>query len=373
MRADLRRRLERVEIRDEHEARARSWELVRRGFDKRDPVPRRRTHLVPALAAAAVVVAVAAVLTPPGRAVLETVREAVGVERADPTLFSLPAEGRVLAVGSGGAWIVHADGSKRRLGPYRDATWSPGGLFVAAIRDSELVAVDPRGNVRWKLARRWVGTPRWAPSGYRIAYLSGADLKVVAGDGTGDRRLATGVTAAPAWRPGRIHVLAFAYSNGVVWVRNADTRALVARSPPGPPARQLAWSPDARLLLAVTPRLLRILDTRTYRWRAVDVERGRRAVEAAFAPTGRRFALAQRAGARSEIVLDDGRRVFEGTGTFANVEWSPDGRWIAFAWKEADQWVFVRVGGKRRIEAVSNVSAQLESATFPRLRGWCCP
>ena len=368
---ELRRRLERADVPGEHDARTRTWAVVEAAFAEREPVPRPQRRLLPAVVLAAVAIAVAAAVTPPGRAVIGEVREAIGVEGAQPALFSLPAQGRLLAVSSGGAWIVHADGSKRRLGSYRDATWSPQGLFVGAVAHNELVAVDPRGNVRWKLARRWVGTPRWAPSGYRIAYLTGADVKVVAGDGTGDRWLAKDVTAAPAWRPGRTHVLALAHADGIVRIRNTDTGAVVGRSRPGERVRQLAWAPDARLLLGVAPRSLRLLDVPARRWRQVELPRGRTAVAAAFAPTGHRYALVRRAGARSEVVLDDGRRIFEGTGTFTDLAWSPDGRWLAIAWKEPDQWVFVRVAGPRRIEAVSNVSAQFEGS-FPRLRGWCC-
>jgi hypothetical protein len=368
---ELRRRLERAEIPGEHDARTGTWAVVEAAFAEREPAPRPQRRLLPAVALAAVAIVVAAAVTPPGRAVIGEMREAIGVERAQPALFSLPAQGRLLAVSSGGAWIVHADGSKRRLGAYRDATWSPQGKFVGAIARNELVAVDPRGNVRWKLARRWVGTPRWAPSGFRIAYLTGADVKVVAGDGTGDRWLAKDVTAAPTWRPGRTHVLALAHADGIVRIRNTDTGAVVGRSRPGERARQLAWAPDGRLLLAVAPRSLRLLDVPARRWRRIGLPRGRTAVTAAFAPAGHRFALVRRAGARSEVVLDNGRRVFEGTGTFTDVAWSPDGRWLAIAWKEPDQWVFVRVAGGRRIEAVSNVSAQFEGS-FPRLRGWCC-
>jgi hypothetical protein len=40
-------------------------------------------------------------------------------------------------------------------------------------------------------------------------------------------------------------------------------------------------------------------------------------------------------------------------------------------WPMADQWVFVRVGGEG-IRAVSNVSEQFRSRSFPRVEGWCC-
>jgi hypothetical protein len=61
-----------------------------------------------------------------------------------------------------------------------------------------------------------------------------------------------------------------------------------------------------------------------------------------------------------------------GAGSFAEPVLSPDNRWLVAGWPDADQFVFVRVGGGRRIQAVSNVSSQFRSRTFPRVEGWCC-
>ena len=57
--------------------------------------------------------AVAAVLSPPGRAVLGHFREVVGVEQARPALFSLPSNRRLLVASNAGVWVVQHDGSKR--------------------------------------------------------------------------------------------------------------------------------------------------------------------------------------------------------------------------------------------------------------------
>ena len=54
----------------------------------------------------AVVAAVAALLSPPGRSVVTSFRKAVGVQRAETELFSLPAPGHLLVSGRGGTWIV---------------------------------------------------------------------------------------------------------------------------------------------------------------------------------------------------------------------------------------------------------------------------
>jgi hypothetical protein len=61
-------------------------------------------------------------------------------------------------------------------------------------------------------------------------------------------------------------------------------------------------------------------------------------------------------------------RLFAGTGAFTGVAWSADGRWLLVPWRDADQWVFLRVAGARRIRAVSNVSRQFGG--FPRIATW---
>jgi hypothetical protein len=116
------------------DAEQRAWEMVKRAYEERSPTARRaRRRLVPVLVAAAVVV-VASIATPPGHAVFQKVREAVGVQQAEPALFSLPSSGRLLVVstGHGGVWLIHDNGLKRRIGSYEDAQWSPHGLFVVA-------------------------------------------------------------------------------------------------------------------------------------------------------------------------------------------------------------------------------------------------
>ena len=151
---------------------------------------------------------VAGLLSPPGRAVLDDLREAVGVEQAQPALFSLPAPGRMLVTADSGAWVVQQDGSKRLLGRYDEASWSPFGRFVVASRRNELVALTPEGKVRWSLARPNVRYPRWGgtKTDTRIAYFSGGKLRVVGGDGKGDRVL-DGQAAPRARRRGapKIH------------------------------------------------------------------------------------------------------------------------------------------------------------------------
>src|SRR5207237_4020047 len=119
-------RLDRIPLPPEAEERA--WRVVSQAFEERIPSPRPRRHWAAAVAAAAVFALVAAALSPPGRAVLGSVRDALGVEHAAVALVRLPASGRLLVNSSAGPWIVSADGSKRHLGSSGEARWSPHGL-----------------------------------------------------------------------------------------------------------------------------------------------------------------------------------------------------------------------------------------------------
>ena len=135
-------------------------------------------------------------------------RDAVGREPSQPALVELPAPGRLLVLSPEGAWVVKEDGSKRLLGAYEDASWSPRGLYVIATQGRQLVAIDPEsGEPRWSLSRTEpVSDPRWSGGGLdtRIAYRAGDTLHVVAGDGSPDSVVADGVAPlAPAWMPTR--------------------------------------------------------------------------------------------------------------------------------------------------------------------------
>jgi hypothetical protein len=371
----VRHDLERIEIPDEHGARERAWSVVRSAYAEREPVPRPRSKLVPILVAAAMAIAVAAALTPPGRAVLDDVRDAVlptRAERAQPALFSLPAPGRVLAVSDAGAWVVQQDGSRRLLGGYREASWSPFGRFVVASRRSELAALEPDGDVRWTLARPDVRFPRWGGTrtDTRIAYLTGSRLHVVAGDGEDDvdaAGLPAAAAVAPAWRPGRGHVVAYADTLGRVTAYDA-AGAVAFRTPPLAAPAALAWSPQGRLAVA-TRDAVEVFSARGRRLRRLP-ERGVTAL--AFAPDGRLAVLARTAVSVWRRDFGQVTGLFRGGGRLRGLAWSPDGEWLLVGWPTADQWLFLPSSGQGRIEAVSNISAQLRSQSFPRIEGWCC-
>jgi hypothetical protein len=365
------------------DAEQRAWAVVRQAYEERSPTPRRsRRPLVPVLAAAAVVVG-AAIATPPGHAVFQKVREAVGVQHAEPALFSLPSHGRLLVVssGHGGVWLIHDDGLKRRIGSYTDAQWSPHGLYVIATTPHQLVALDVNDGVRWTLPRRafW---PRWEGTRVdtRIAYMTPAGLRVVAGDGTGDHLLDRRARAVPpAWDPLRLHAVAAFSGGGAIVLRDADSGHVVWRTPIGVVPNDLIWSSDGRYLAVTTSKKVIVLTQQGRVHRTVTTLTDR-FVDAAFQPGTHRLALSIRTATGSQVRVVDvdrpgrARTLFAGPGTFGDFVWSPDGRWLLLAWPTADQWLFLHGS---RVRAVGNIEEQ-----FPRRdhRGpvlqldqrWCC-
>ena len=181
-----------MHVPDEQGAEERTWDVVRSAYQQGAPRARRQTFRRPVgVVAAAVVVASAVALSPAGATVGRIVDRAFGVPHAARALVSLPAPGRLLVSGSDGTWIVAANGSARRVGPWREASWSPHGRYLAVTARNELAAVNTRGALQWSLVRRDVSDARWySPTGYHVAYLSGNELRVVAGNGTGDLLLA---------------------------------------------------------------------------------------------------------------------------------------------------------------------------------------
>jgi hypothetical protein len=277
---------------------------------------------------------------------------------------------------SRGAWVVQRDGSRRLLGPYRDATWSPHGKFVAGVLHAHtLVALEPNGRVRWeKPHRQRLALPRWSFEGYRIAYFSGSTLRVIIGNGTGDRVLgAADANVAPAWRP-ETHTVAYVGVHGAVVVSDADAKRVLWRTAAPRGAAHLLWSDDGARLGVLGESGLSVFDANGRLVGGANPPGGE--VAAAFRPKSHRIAVVVHR-LRSSVLLADADRlsrgprpVFEGAGRFFGVSWSPDGRWLVVGWPSADQFVFVHIGATPKLDAVSNVSRQFRSRTFPGLAGW---
>jgi hypothetical protein len=353
---NLKRLLERVP--GDRDAEERAWSVVRAAYEEREPVrraPRRRLMLA---GVAVAVAAAAAALSPPGQAVVDAVRRTIGISHAAPALFRLPAPGRLLVSGGAGAWVVNADGSKRRLGDYAQAAWSPHGLYVVAATATEVAAIEPsNGAVRWSIARPRIAFPRWGGSrtNTRVAYLSGQQLRIAAGDGTGDAAAHVTSRIAPAWRPGDRLQLAFVASDGRVRLLGAWRSSHRYAKP-----RSLVWSPDGKKLLLVTARQLVLFDPTSGR---AHVLRLRDVTAAAFSPQGQLAVVHGKA-----LLVFDGERtrtVFKTLGRLQGLAWSPNGRWLLTALPSADQWIFV---GGRRVLAVSHIARQFGGT--PSLDGW---
>ena len=366
---ELGRRLRDVRVQGEHEAEERSWEIVRAAYAERSPVaPARRTRRL-ALALAGGAAALAIGLSPAGAKVGELVREmgdavGIGEQDAKPALRSLPAAGELLVESGQGPWIVREDGSKRLLGEYDEAAWSPRGLFVAVTDGRELIAVAPGGEVRWTIdAPRPVHDPRWGGIGFdtRIAYRSGNDLWVVDGDGSDTRMVARRVALVPpAWRPLSpeakltpgalpVHVLVYRDRGGGIRALDSET------------GRRLAIAPGDARLLSAPP----------------SGAPARRATS----PADGSLATLHRAGGRDELSVqgDHGTQVlFAARGSLSGPTWSPDGRWLLVGWPRADQWLFIPAERSGRVIAIDRVSEQFDpgdtgAGAFPRVSGWILP
>jgi hypothetical protein len=368
---------------DEQGAEDRAWRVVAAAAAAAAPAPVSRRHRRRAAQAALTLALIAVVVSPAGASVRHWVADRIepGAPHARPVLSSLPGDGSLLVDSAHGPWVVRPDGSKRSLGDWSEASWSPHGLFAVATNRHEIAAVEPDGKVRWAIARPgWVGKARWnGPDGYRIAYLEGGQLRVVDGDGTDDRRIAARAAwVAPAWKPGPGHVVAYATSGGEVVAVRADSGREVFRSDRRGGVLFLQWA-DGHLLVT-RPGGLQLLD------------RAGRPVWTWQAPPGMSVGSAAARGGRVAVVLNEkdggasrlllvarghrSRILFAGPANLGPPRWSPDGRWLLAPWPRADQWLFLKPSaGSGKLHAVANVAAQFSPgeptrARFPAVAGW---
>jgi hypothetical protein len=382
------------------EAERRGLDLVGRAYAERRPVHR------PALPRLAVALAVAAllaalILSPAGAAVRDWVDDVftAGVRHAEPALTGVPGGGKLLIQSQRGPWVVQADGSRRLLGRYREATWSPRGLFVAVAAGRTLSAIEPDGTPRWSIsASDRIDDPRWSPSGFRIAYRTEGTLRVVRADGTNDALIGSASAAVPpAWFPPGLHLLAYVNGGRRVVVAETDTNRNVDAVRASPHVVGLGWSADGRKLVEFSRRDIWIRDVRMSKLagslrldtaRRIPLPAAAVVRAAAFSPRGRTIAvLLDRwpgpGAPRSEALLVDPaggptRRLFGVSGHLTELAWSPDGSRLLLAWPAADQWLFVPTEGGARLRAIGDIAAvfapgHARRATYPRVEGWCCP
>ena len=374
---------------DEDGARERALLRLRAEFERTPARPAARPRPARfrgrlAAAAVAALIVLAAALSPPGEAVADWVRAAVGLRPELPTDGAPrsdrpPGGGRLLVSSAGVAWIIEADGRRHRLGAWTGASWSPQARFVVAWKGRRLAALDRRGHVRWSLtAPRPVTAAHWSPSGFRIAYRSGQALRVVAGDGTDDRLFDAGTFRPTAWRPGAAHVIAYV-SGSHVDIADVDSAQRLARIRLPHVPHEIAWSADGSRLYVNLHRSIAIYDARGRRTGRIWMP-GRQTVTT-FVPArgGSLVAVARRERTSSEVALmrpgGADRVLFRADGRFTRLRFSPTGRWLLVAWPLADQWVYLRPGasGTRQMRAAAHVSRRFKARGFPQLDGWCCP
>lgn len=382
----LRRALRRGHLKGEEDAAKSAWPLVAAAHASGPRVSRRhsvvRGVLVPVALVAAIVVAS---LTPPGEAVARFVKRVVTTESPKPTpvsATSLPGGGRLLIAGRGGLFAVGGGRVPERFfGDADQATWSAHGRFVAATRGIELIAVSTKGNRHWSLHHDApILDPRWDQGdGYRIVYRSGprgGDLYEVNGDGTGDHRIDSAWPVAPAFRPHARHQVAYARADGSVVVVALDTGRVMTHTRTGLHPISLAWSPDGRRLLALSPQWLWVMSPDGRFLRRVHTPRATTNVSAAWAPRGNAYAVIRLAGRRSwRVVLTAGttRTLFTLRHSLGNPLWSPDGRWLVVDALHQDQWLFLRrgpQGGLAAIRTISGVAKRFGGGKAASLQGW---
>ncbi len=362
---ELEERLSELRAPDEAAAEERSWNVIREAYEQRTPVrpSRGQRRLGVALAGGLAVIAVG--LSPAGAKVGDLVSDVVGItgEDAKPELRTLPAAGELLVESNAGVWLVRDDGSKRLLGDYEEAAWSPNGRFVAVAEGSELLALNPVGEVQWSI--QTAGEPRdlaWEGTEFntRIAYRAGGDLHVVGGDGVGERLVARDVASTP-----------------VVWT---ERPAVSKVSPPTPGSFGflVGYLDSSSELHLVDPDTG--AEVEAFGSLAASLRR-QLAQGAVRSPTGEALAELRRDDGRSTLTVAEGARkrvVFSGAGRITDPVWSPDGRWLLFGWRDADQWVFIQPEHPRQVEGILRISRQFDpdeegQAGFPRVAGWTLP
>jgi WD40-like Beta Propeller Repeat len=381
------------------EAERRGLALIDQAYaERRAPAAR---PVLPRLAVALAVITLLAalLLTPAGAAVRSWIDDVftAGVRHAEPALTEIPGGGKLLVQSPPGPWVVQADGSRRLLGDYAEASWSPHGLFVATASGRTLSAVEPDGTPHWSVsAPGRVADPRWSPSGFRIAYRAGRSLRVIHADGTDDRRLGPAAPVAPAWLPSGPHLLAYVDTERHLHIVEADTARTLGSAAVSPGVWSLSWEANGGALLEASPHALWLRRPRTEKLAGsigldgahrLPLPAGAVVRAAAFSPRSDTIAALlerrSRTGEpRSEAIMLSAaggpmRRVFAVSGRLDQLAWSPDGRHLLLAWPAADQWLFVPVRQGSRLQAIGNISSIFSPGLrgqppFPRIEGWCC-
>lgn len=190
--------------------------------------------------------------------------------------------------------------------------------------------------------RKTYGSPDWSPDGKWIAYdawptgeqLFNARVEIMRADGSEVRQL--GVGAMPSWSPDGKQLTAHAYGGpGAIFVMNADGSGRTAIMPHWGSPR---WSPVGQRIVAANSRGgLSVYDLTTGQERNALPDRALMQ-GLSISPDGRRVCFADRAGALAVATIDGSSRAtvrhLAEKGDFMHSSWSPDGKRIAFSWRQ---------------------------------------
>ena len=198
----------------------------------------------------------------------------------------------------------------------------------------------------------------------------------------------------PSWEAARASTCSPSRSPAARWRRSTPTRGTVFwRS--GSASCRRCWTgpPTALGSQPLSATELRVFTAQGDLTQTVHLPSGLRATDGAFAPTGKSFAVTATKrtahGRRSEaLILRLGtampkpRALLADPGTFSKVSWSPDGRWLLFAWPDADAWLLdSSPEAARSCREPSGTSSGRNPARcasssgaggFPRPAGWRC-
>lgn len=382
------------------QAERRGLPLVEEAFAQRQPAQR---AVLPRLAVSFAIVALlgALMLSPAGATVRDWIDDVftAGVPNAESGLTKIPGGGRLLVQSPAGPWVVQPDGSRRLLGSYSDATWSPRGLFVAAVSGHALSAIEPDGTPHWSLSAPGpVNDPRWSSSGFQIAYRAGPSLRVVAGDGADGAVIDRSVASLPpAWSPQGLPLLAYVARGGELRIADSNRGETLGSAAALPEVATLEWAVDGSTLLEASPAELRLRDVTVRKTLAsldigpphsLPLPAGATIRAAALSPDGATIAVLLQLGGtgerppHSEVGLIERprtslRRLLNVPRHLSDLAWSPNGNRLLVSWRDADQWLFIPTNDRGRVRAIDGIAAEFapgdpSASSFPQVEGWCC-
>ena len=324
------------------------------------------------------------------------VRDVLGVERAarrGRTSARCPAAGACSRRRAGARGSCRRTGTRRRLGAYAGAAWSPRGRFVVAWRRGTLAALEPDGGVRWSLTRPSADRGGALGAGRRLPRRVRRRRRAADRQRRRHRRPAPRRRRSPASprRGVREHARVVAFPDAAGRVRAVRRRH--GSESCGAPARceRRERSPGRRAAAgcsSLTGGPARAPRRRRPRARepARAVGHGARGpgLVARRAPASP-WCGATRSTGRSEVVLlgpgrppAARRSCFAGPGRFGTPAWSPDGRACSCPGRRPTSGSTCAPADGGRVTAVAEIARAVltrrqSGPRFARVRcAWCC-